>query len=147
MAKDYIRGADYRLYLNTGSYVSPTWVNIAAASEIDVATNPDDVTVPERGSSTGHLQGEDDPAITFTLLEDAGDANVETLIAAMFSGDMEHIAVSRGDIETTGTRFWHLEACLMGVSLGAARGDAAQYAVEARRHANSDNDLVRETAS
>jgi hypothetical protein len=146
MAKDYKRGADYKLYLNTASYETPTWAEIKAAGDIDVSTNPEDVQVPERSGPMGHMHGEDDPAITFTLFEDAGDANVEALIAALDSGDMTHIAVARGDIETTGTKYWHLEACLMGVSLGAARGAPAQYAVNAMRHANSDNPMVRGTA-
>ncbi len=143
MAKDYKRGADYILYLNTASQATPTWAIIAAASEIDLATNPDDIEVRERGMDMGHLQGEDDPAITFTLLEDEGDANVETIIAALFSGALTEIAVSRGLIAGAGVKWWRLESCLRGVSLGAARGDPAAYDVEARRHANSDFALLR----
>ena len=147
MAKDYVKGAAYRLYLNTGTYASPTWAEIKAAGDIDLASNPDDVNVPERGMDMGHMQGEDDPSISFTLFEDAGDSNVETLIAALYSGAMKEIAVARGSIATTGVKYWRLEACLMGVTLAAARGDAAQYAVEARRHANSDYAMSRNTAA
>lgn len=146
MAKDYKRGADYLLYLNTGTQVSPTWAQIKAVGDIDVNSNPDDVTVPERGMDTGHLQGEDDPEITFTLYEDAGDSNVETLIAASYSGVMKEIAVSRGPIATTGNKFWRLEACLMGSPITAGRGDAASLAITARRHANSDYPMSRNTA-
>lgn len=146
MAKDYIKGASYKLYLNTGSQASPTWALIAAVGDIDVSSNPDDVEVPERGMDMGHLQGEDDPAITFTLFEDAGDSNVETLIAALFSGALKEIAVARGAIATTGVKFWRLEACLMGVKNTAARGDTASYDVEAKRHANSDFAMSRNTA-
>lgn len=147
MAKDYKKGADYRLYLNTGSFASPTFVEIKAVGDIDVASNPDDVAVPERGGPTGHLHGEDDPAITFTLFEDSGDSNVETLIAATLSGALTRIAVARGPIATSGTKYWHLEACLMGTNLGAARSDPSQYDVEARRHANSDNPMTRATTT
>lgn len=147
MAKDYIKGAAYLLYLNTGTYGSPTWAQIKAVGDIDVASNPDDVQVPERGMDMGHLQGEDDPSITFTLYEDAGDTNVEALIAALNSGAQKEIAVARGSIGTTGTKYWRLEACLMGVSLNAVRGDVAQYDVEARRHANSDYAMSRNTAA
>lgn len=94
----------------------------------------------------GHLQGEDDPEITFTLLEDAGDANVETLIAACYSGAKVEIAVARGLIATTGVKFWRLEACLMGVSASGERGSPASMAVSARRHANSDYPMSRNTA-
>lgn len=145
MAKTYTRGADYRLYLNTGSYGTPTWTEIKAVGDIDVTSNPDDIEVPERGMDMGHLQGEDDPAITFTLYEDSGDANVETLIAACYSGAMKEIAVSRGLIATAGVKYWRLEAVLMGVSVAAARGDASAMEVTAMRHANSDYPLSRNT--
>lgn len=147
MAKDYVRGADYKLYLNTGSYGSPTWTEIKAVGDIDVSSNPDDVEVPERGMDTGHLQGEDDPSITFTLFEDKGDTNVETIVAALYSGASKEIAVARGVISTTGVKYWRLEACLMGVKLTAARGDAASYDVEVKRHANSDYAMTRNTAA
>lgn len=145
MAKDYKRGADYKLYLNTGTYGTPTWVEIVAVGDIDVNSNPDDVEVPERGMDMGHLQGEDDPEITFTLFEDAGNANVETLIAACYSGTMKEIAVSRGVKATTGVIWWRLEACLMGVAATGARGEAGAMDVTARRHANSDYAMTRNT--
>ena len=120
MAKDYKRGADYKLYLPGGTPAAPTFAannEVKAAGDIDVNTNPDDISVPERGGSTGHLQGEDDPAITFTLFEDAGNANVTTLVNAMASGAPVHIAVARGDATVAGTKYWALEARLAGVSL------------------------------
>ncbi len=146
MAKDYRKGASYRLYLNTGTYASPTWVEIKAVGDVSADPNPDDLTVPERGQDMGHLQGEFDPSFAFQLMEDAGDTNVETLIAAIYSGVMVHLAVSRGDIETAATKYLHMECVLRG-SLSANRGDVASYDVTANRHANSDNGLVRATAS
>lgn len=149
MAKNFIKGASYKLYLNTGSQGSPTWVEITKAGDIDLATNPEDVSVPERGTDTGHLKGERDPEITFNLMEDAGDTNVETIIAALDANTntLVELAVARGPIVTTGTKYWRQESCLMGVKLGAKRGDVAQYDVSARRHANSDYALTRNTAS
>jgi len=147
MAKNFIKGADYKLYLNTGSYGSPTWAEISKVGGIGVKSNPDDVEIPERGMDMGHLQGEDDPAITFDLFEDTGDSNVETLIAALYSGALKEIAVARGAIATTGVKNWRLEACQMGVDLGAERPDPSKYAVEAKRHANSDYPMSRNTAA
>ena len=146
MAKDYIAGKIYRLYLNTGAYGSPTWVEIKAVGDIGSDFNPDDVVVPERGNDTGHLNGEPDPSFTFTLFEDAGDANVETLIAAIYAGTMKHLAVSRGVISTAGTKYLHME-CVLRAPLGAGRGDPSSYDVTAMRHANSDNRLIRATAA
>ncbi len=147
MAKDFVRGADYKLYMNTGTQASPTWVEIKACGDIDLASNPADIDVPERGMDTGHLGGENDPSISFTLYEDKGDTNVETLIAASLSKVMREVAVSRGPIATTGTKIWRLEGLLVGTKLTAARGNVAEYDVEVKRHANSDFNLTRTTAA
>lgn len=147
MAKDYKRGADYNLSLNTGTYASPTWVQIKAVTDIDLTSNPEDIEVPERGMDMGHLQGEDDPEITFALLEDVGDANVTTLIAALYSGALKEISVSRGLMSGSAVKYWRLESCLMGIKLTAARGDPASYDVSARRHANSDYPMSTATTA
>lgn len=145
MAKDYIKGASYKLYLNTGSnYASPTWAEIKACGDIAVAPQPDDIEVPERGMATGHLHGEHNPQVTFTLFEDAGDNNVEALVASLYAGTMKHLAVSRGAINTNGTKYLHMESVLFA-DLSANRPDPSQYAVTAMRHANSDYAMVRAT--
>ena len=146
MAKDYKRGADYILSLNTGTYATPTWVTIKAVGDLACDPNPDDVVVPERGANTGHLNGEFDPSFTFTLYEDAGDTNVEALIAAIFAGTMKHLAVSRGPIATSGVKWLDLE-CVLRAPLGANRGDPSSYDVSAFKHANSDNNLRRNTTT
>lgn len=145
MAKSYKRGDDYRLYLNTGTQGSPTWTRITAVSDIAVDFAPSDIVVPEQGISDGHLQGYGDPAITFTLFEDTGDSNVGTIITNMYAGTLTEIAVSNGDITTSGTKYYRLESVLIGVPLNAARGEPASWDVEAKRHANSVADFTRTT--
>jgi hypothetical protein len=145
MAKDYVKGADYRLYYRSaGNYASPTWSEIKACGDVAAAPQPDDVEVPERGSATGHLHGEQNPQFTFTLFEDKGDSNVEALVAACYSGASVHLAVSRGLINTNGVKYLHME-CALFADLSANRPDPSSYAVTAMRHANSDNGLVRAT--
>ncbi len=146
MAKDYKKGSDYRLYLNTGSYGAPTWAEIKACGDVAVANQPVDVEVPERGMDTGHLQGEKDPQFTFTLFEDAGDSNVETLVAAIYAGTMKELAVSRGPLATTGNKYFRMESVLFA-DVSANRADPSQYAVTAKRHANSDYAMTRNTAA
>jgi hypothetical protein len=145
MAKDYKRGADYILYLNTGSWASPTYVRIKAVDGLGCSANPEDVEVPESGSDTGHLHGEKDPEITGRLLDDAGDANVETLIAAIYSGAQVSLALSRGAIATTGNKFVRME-CVLFAPLDADRGATGSHQFTAKRHANSDNVFTRGTA-
>ena len=146
MAKDYTKGADYKLYLNTGTYATPVWAEIKASGDVAANPQPDDIEIPERGGPTGHLHGEQNPQFTFTLFEDKGDTNVEALVAAIYAGTMKELAVSRGPIATTGNKYLRME-CALFADLSANRPDPSQYAVTAMRHANSDTGMVRSTAS
>jgi hypothetical protein len=147
MAKSYLKGDDYRLYLNTGSYGTPTWTRVKAVNDLAVDFAPSDIVVPEQGISDGHLQGYGDPSITFTLFEDTGDTSVTAIVTAMLAGTMKEIAVSGGDIATTGTKYYRLESCFTGVAHKQSRGEPSQWDVEAKRHANSDNEFTRATAA
>jgi len=146
MAKQFFKGAKYRLYFRTGgTYASPTWAWIKAAVNVTCDAAFDDIPVPESGMDTGHLKGEKDPVFTFDLYEETGDTNVESLIAALYDPDtMVHLAVARGDIAITGTKWIDMEA-IVRAPLGANRPDASSYQVTANRHANSDNNLRRST--
>lgn len=146
MAKNYIKGAAWRLYLNTGTHPSPTWTEIKAVADVGSDLQPDDVAVPERGIGTGHLNGESDPLITFTLFLDTGDTNVETIVAALYTGAMIELAICPGAITTAGLKALRLEA-LVRAPLAANRADPTSYDVSAFRHANSDYDLTRFTTS
>lgn len=146
MAKNYIKGASWKLYLNTGTRVSPTWVEIKACGNISADNQPDDVSVPERGMGTGHLNGENDPLITFDLFLDTGDTNVETIAAAIYSGVLVEVAICPGPIATAGLKALRLES-LLRAPVGADRADATTYNVSAFRHANSDFDLTRFTTT
>ncbi|MGD9632653.1 MAG: hypothetical protein AB7I57_18325 [Pirellulales bacterium] len=146
MAKNKIKGASWKLYLNTGTRVSPTWVEIKDCGDVNADNQPDDVTVPERGMGTGHLNGENDPLITFDLFLDTGDSNIETMVAAIYSGAMVEIAVCPGPIATAGLKALRLES-LLRAPVNANRSDVTTYNVSAFRHANSDFDLTRFTTS
>ena len=126
---------------------TPVWEEIKAVDDLAVDPQVADIAVNDREADTGHLHGKTDSLFSFTLLEDIGDTNVETMIAALIDDSaMIHLALSRGVIATSGVKYWHAECVLFG-GLTASQGDAASYDVEARRHANSDNGFVRATAA
>lgn len=143
--RNITKGATYRLNLNTGTYASETWANVKSVGDVGVNLNPEDLVVADRSGDTGHMHGNLDPEFVFTIYEDQADANVETIIAALHSGAMLHLAVSRGDITTTGVKFQHMECALYG-DLSANRPDPSSYQVTARKHANSENAFARDTA-
>ena len=146
MAKDYKKGDQFRLYYDSASnWALPTWVEIKAFVDPTIDPAKGDVEVSPQSGDTGHLHGNGDPTISFTLLEDEGDANVGTLISNSLNGTMTHLAISAGNIAVIGTKYWHME-CALYAPNSASRGDVSQFDLEAKRHANSDNTLTRATA-
>ena len=145
MAKDYSKGDEWRLYLDTASnWSSPTWAQIKAFVDPTIDPEKGDVEINEQNEDTGHLHGSGNPSLGFTLILDKGDANVETLIANSLNGAITHLALSRGDISVNTTKYWHMES-LLNAPLAASRGSVASLDMTARRHANSDNQLTRAT--
>lgn len=148
MAKSYSKGLEYRLYLNTGTYALPTWVEVPQASEIGVNPNKADVEVPERGADTGHLHGKGNGMFSLTLMEDKGSTSVDTLVAALMDDSTPvHLAVSRGDLAVSGTVYYHAECCLLSGELSTDQDGVSAYDIEAYRHANSDNGFLKATAA
>lgn len=147
MAKDYKKGDDYKLYLNTGTYVTPVWVLLKCFKDLAFDPAKADIVIEEHGASDGHLQGYGDPAISFTLFDDLGDTNAQAIIVAIESGAMKELAVANGVIATPLTKFWRLESCITAGPGSFNKGEAASFSVEARKHANADNDIVRSVAA
>lgn len=145
MAKDYKRGDDYLVYLNTGTQAAPVWVLIKEAVNVALAENPTIIKVPEAGMNDGSLKGFGDPQFTFTLNKNKGNANVTTIITAAKAGTLKEFAIADGPIATVGTEYARLES-LIDFPKTANRGAAASYAITLYRHANSDFDLTYATA-
>ncbi len=146
MAKDYLKGDDFKLYLNTGTDAVPVWTLLKCQKDLAFDPAKADIVIEEAGISDGHLQGYGDPAFTFTLFDDKGDTNAQTLITAAEAGTLKELAIANGVIATTGTKYWRLECCVISSPGSFNKGEAASYSIEAKRHANSDNDIVRSTA-
>lgn len=147
MAKNYKRGDDYYVYLNTGTQASPTWVLIKAAVNPSIDEAPAIIKVPEAGSNDGSLRGYGDPVLSFTLNKDKGDTNITTILTAAKAGTMKEFAIADGLIATAGTEYVRMESLISAYPLGASRGEPGSYSITLNRHANSDFDLTYATAS
>jgi len=147
MDRDYKKGDIYQLLLNNGTYAVPVWSEVVAADDISVDPQVTDIEVPERGVDLGHMHGKGDGLFSFTLLEDAGNDDVETLINGLLDDtNLIELAIARGDIAVTGVVFWRAECALFG-SLSANQGEVASYDIEAKRHINSDYGFTRNVAT
>ena len=147
MTKNYKKGDDYKFYLNTGTQSVPVWSLLKCVKDLQFDPAKADIVIEENGASDGHLHGYGDPLFSATIFEDAGDANCADIYDAADAGDMIEIALANGPIATTGTKFYRLESCVTGSPLSANKGEAASRAMEFRRHANSDFDLIKSVAA
>lgn len=98
-------GLDCRLYYNTGTYASPTWVEITNVRDVELNLTRGKADLSTRGSNgykeyRGQLK---DASITFDLVYKRGDATTQAIFEAFDEDTLLDIAVLDGDIETTGT--------------------------------------------
>ena len=147
MAKDYKKGDDYFVYLNTGTQVTPVWALVAEAINPSVDEAATIIKIEEAGKNTGSLKGYGDPILAFQLNRNKGNANVTAILTAAKAGTLKEFAIADGPIATTGTEYTRLEALIASFPLTANRGSGASYAITLHRHANSDFDLTYATAS
>ncbi len=99
-------GMDAKLYLNSGTYESPTWDEIDHAKDVtlNLDKGEDDVTTRASGGweeAVGTLKS---ASIDFDVLWDMADANVEKLWEAFLNNTAIEFAVMDGDIATVGSR-------------------------------------------
>jgi hypothetical protein len=145
MAKDHSKADEWCLWLDTAdNWASPTWAQIKAFVDPNIDPEKADIEITPQNEETGHLQGPGNPMFGFTIQDDKGDANVQTILDALESGEMVHLAISRGNIATAGVMYFHMECVLFGAR-AASRGSVASSDIEARRHANSDHPLTKAT--
>ena len=145
MAKDYKRGDDYWVYLNTGSQATPTWVLVAEAVNPALDEAAATIKIAEAGKNDGSLRGFGDPVLSFQLNRNKGNANVTAILTAARAGTLKEFAIADGPIATAGTEYARLEALVSSFPLSANRGEAGSYAITLNRHANSDFDLTYTT--
>lgn len=147
MAKDYKKGDDYLVYLNTGTQATPVWALIAEAINPTVDDGATIIKIEEAAKNTGSLKGFGDPVLAFQLNKNKGSSNVTAILTAAKAGTLKEFAIADGPIATTGTEYTRLEALIGAFPLSASRGNGASHAVTLHRHANSDFDLTYATAS
>lgn len=97
-------GRKNKLYRNTGTNATPTWVEVTEARDVDIERSVDQVeemdrSTPYKKVDDGHI----DLGITFGMTYRNGNANCDALIAALHAGTVAEYAAMDGDITVNGT--------------------------------------------
>lgn len=144
-------GLDMKLYMNTGSYASPTWTLVK--NVIDLKFDPGtaaEVQAKTRGDGTDdHDQWE--PGLKAASYEwgmrwKKNDTELQAFVDAWKNRDMVELAFADGPIATAGTTFWRQECKIFGIPRDEPLGESVVITVTAKPCA-SDNPPVLTTVA
>jgi len=99
-------GMDAKLYRNTGTYETPTWVEITNAKDVNLNLEKGEADVTTRANqgwraTVGTLK---DGSVEFEMVWDTLDAGFTAIQEAYFDGTPLEVAVMDGDIATSGSQ-------------------------------------------
>jgi hypothetical protein len=117
------RGLDLKLYYNSATYASPTWVLIDLARDVNL-----DFTADE-GDSSSRLSeiGTSEPttkklSIDFEMINDTANSAIAAMDTRFLANTLTEFAFADGPIATTGTKYRRLETKLFGAGEGQPLG-------------------------
>ena len=123
-------GLDAKLYRNTGTYGSPTWVEMTNVKDLTLNLEAGEADVTTRGNAgwRATLAALKDASIEFEMVWDTADAAFTAIKDAFFGGTSVEFAVMDGDVATPARRGCGPRCLFTNFSrVGAAgRGDQRQ---------------------
>lgn len=98
-------GMECKLYHNTGTYESPTWIEITNVRDVNFDLNSSEADVTTRGNNGWRAlrRGLKEASVTFEMIWDTADTNFEAIQEGYFDGTSIEVAVMDGPIATAGS--------------------------------------------
>lgn len=129
-----VYGLDAKLYRNTGTYETPTWVEITNVRDLrlTVEANESDVTTRANKGWSAVVPTLLDGSIDFDMVYDSDDENVTTIEDAFFGRSAIEFAVMDGDIQTEGTRGLRASMVIVKFDRDEKLEDALKVSVTAK---------------
>lgn len=130
-----------KLYYNSGSYASPTWVEVTLAKDVTLNMEKSDIDVTTRGSGgfTEYANGLIDAGIDFSMLYNTADASFAAIRTAFFSKTNVEMLVLDGPESTTGSQGLRANMLVGGFTRNETLGEALMVDVTMKPVANDDS--------
>jgi hypothetical protein len=98
-------GLDAKLFRNTGSYASPTWVEVKNVKDLTLTLQAGEADVTTRGNNgwRATVATLKDGTVDFEMVWDAGDADFVAFRDAFLDNEPIELAVMDGPITGTGS--------------------------------------------
>ena len=128
----FVLGLSAKLYINTGSYSSPTWTVINNCTDVTLSLSRATADVTTRGASGFRLQVGTlaEGTTSFEMIYDTADTNYTTLQSAFLNLTPVDMAVAFGVITTTGTQYFRASFSITKFEITQPLEDAVKASVE-----------------
>lgn len=128
-------GIEMKLYRNTGTTQSPTWVELTNVKDLTIDFSKGEADVTTRGSGgwkayRGTLK---EFSLEFQMVYDPEDESFEAIEDAFMDNTALDLAIADGDIDTNGTRYIRTACEVFAFKRGEANEDAVMYDVSLKR--------------
>ncbi len=139
-------GQTCKFYRNTGTFASPTWVEINNVQNLKIGSSRTKAAAPTRASIYNKsLVGQLDLVISFQMPRDVSDTDFTTLRTAFLAGTTVGFAYAAGAIATPTTRYVKLECKIVKMDEDEPLDAACMVDVELVVAADSTNDPTEAT--
>ncbi|MEO2031485.1 MAG: phage tail tube protein [Planctomycetaceae bacterium] len=99
-------GMEAKLYRNTGTYASPTWVEMLNVKDVTLNLEADEADVTTRGNAgwRATIAALKDGSIEYEMVWDTADPDFTAIQQAFFGNTEIEFAVMDGDITASGSQ-------------------------------------------
>ena len=119
-------GMNAKLYLNTGSHGSPSWMLVNNVKDVTLSLETAEADVTTRANAgwratVGTLK---DASIEFQMVWDSNDPSFNAIQGAFFSNSPIEVAVMDGDMQNTGSQGLRATCVVLSFSRSEALEEA-----------------------
>ncbi len=134
-------GLSCKLYLNGGTYASPSWGEIDNAKDVTLNLEAGEADVSTRGGGGWRemLQALKDGSIEFELVYDGSDSNFASLQSAFFNGTAIDVVALDGDSATSGNQGLRMTAVVTGFTRNEPLEEGVTVSVVIKPTPNTDS--------
>lgn len=145
----HVLSENAKLYRNSGSYGTPTWVEIDNVKDLTLNLDKDetDVTTRASGGFKEFVDGMIDASVEWSMLWDTSDANFTAIRTAFFAKTAVEFLILDGDEATAGSQGLRVTCMVKGFTRNETLGDALMVDVNIRPTKNANAAPAWYTAS
>lgn len=123
-------GRKWKVYVNSATHASPTWVEIPEGQDISFPFQTDQLEWLDRGTTfKQYIDGYTDIGLEFPITYAVGNANHETLFAAAIARTILDVCVMDQAVATSGADGFRFFAMVFGFDTSAPIADKTEVSV------------------